>query len=84
MPVFSMMPNLGAGFCFIGPIGWQELLIILFIVLLFFGPRRLPEMADALGKSIRKFKQASRDVKDNIASGDDTKPGITEGKDKQG
>lgn len=84
MPCSSMMANLGSGFCLIGPIGWGELLIILFIVLLFFGPKRLPEMADAFGKSIRKFKQASRDVKDEIESGSGTKPEITEGKDKQG
>ena len=84
MPFFSTLSNRGAGFCLIGPVGWQELLIILFIVLLFFGPRRLPEMAEALGKSIRKFKQATRDVKDDIASGADTKPEITEGKDKRG
>jgi TatA/E family protein of Tat protein translocase len=47
---------------FFGPIGWQELLIILIIVLVLFGPRRLPEIADALGKSIAKFRESSRDA----------------------
>jgi sec-independent protein translocase protein TatA len=76
--------TLGPGFCFFGPIGWQELLIILFIVLLFFGPKRLPDMAEALGKSIQKFKKASRDIGSEIESSAEKKPEIGEGKDKQG
>lgn len=51
---------------FLGPIGWQELLLILAVVLLIFGPRRLPEIADAMGKSIRKFKHATRDAGDEV------------------
>lgn len=50
----------------IGPLGWSELLIIFFIILIVFGPRRLPEVAEALGKSIQKFKKASREVRDEI------------------
>jgi sec-independent protein translocase protein TatA len=81
----SFFATLGPGFCFFGPIGWQELLIIMFLVLLFFGPKRLPEMAEALGKSIQKFKKASRDMGDEIESASTKKPDeITEGKDKQG
>jgi sec-independent protein translocase protein TatA len=76
--------NLGPGFCFFGPVGWQELLIILFIVLLFFGPKRLPDMAEALGKSIQRFKKASRDLGNEIESPAEKKPEIGEGKDKQG
>jgi sec-independent protein translocase protein TatA len=53
-------------FALVGPIGWSELLIILIIVLVIFGPRRLPELAEALGKSIQKFKKASREVEDEI------------------
>jgi TatA/E family protein of Tat protein translocase len=80
-----MFASLGPGFCFFGPIGWQELLIILFIVLLFFGPRRLPEMAEALGKSVQKFKKASRDTRSEIESySEKQKTEIGEGKDKQG
>ena len=77
--------DLGPGFCFLGPIGWQELLIILFIVLLFWGPKKLPDMAEALGKSIQKFKSASRDVRSEIDTyADKKKAEIGEGKDKQG
>ncbi len=53
-------------FAFIGPLGWSELLIIFFIILIIFGPRKLPEVAEAMGKSIQKFKKASREVKDEI------------------
>lgn len=56
-------------FAFIGGVGWQELIIILFIVLIIFGPRKLPEVADALGRSIQKFKRASREVQDEIHKG---------------
>jgi sec-independent protein translocase protein TatA len=66
-----------------GPVGWSELLIILFLVLLFFGPKRLPELAEAIGKSIARFKKASQQMKDEIES-EKKKPEPTEGKDKQG
>ena len=74
--------SIAPGFGLFGPVGWSELLIILFLVLLFFGPRRLPELAEALGKSIRRFKKATQEMKDEIEASD--KPDITEGKDKRG
>lgn len=46
-------------------IGFQELLLIFLIVLLLFGSSRLPEIARSLGKAIREFKKASRDIKDD-------------------
>ncbi len=58
----------------IGPLGWSELLIIFFIILIVFGPRRLPEVAEALGKSIQKFKKASREVRDEISVNEDDHP----------
>ena len=85
MPSHTVFASMSPGFCLIGPIGWGELLIILFLVLLFFGPKRLPEMAEALGKSIQKFKKASRDMKDEIESSSSKRPAeLTEDKDKQG
>ena len=39
-------------------LGGQELLLILFVVLLFFGPSKLPELARGLGKGMREFKKA--------------------------
>lgn len=53
-------------------IGWQETLVIFGIILFIFGPQKLPEIADALGKSIRRFKSATTEIKNDIES-DDTK-----------
>jgi len=62
-------------FALIGPLGWSELLIIFFIILIIFGPRKLPEVAEAMGKSIQKFKKASKDVRTEIESGLEDKNG---------
>jgi sec-independent protein translocase protein TatA len=56
-------------FALIGPLGWSELLIIFFIILIIFGPRKLPEVAEAMGKSIQKFKKASKDARREIETG---------------
>ena len=41
-----------------GNIGWQGLIVILLILLLVFGPRRLPEMGRSLGRGMREFKDS--------------------------
>lgn len=46
--------------------GMGELVVILLIVLLLFGAARLPEIARALGKSIKEFKKGTKEVKDEI------------------
>jgi sec-independent protein translocase protein TatA len=55
-------------YALIGPLGWQELILLFAIVLIIFGPRKLPEVAEAFGKSIQKFKKASRDARKEIDS----------------
>ena len=45
-----------------GNIGWSELLVIFLLVLLFFGAKRIPEVARALGKATREFKDAKDGV----------------------
>ena len=47
-------------------LGAGEILIILFIVLLLFGAKKLPELAKGLGKGIREFKKASSNIKDEV------------------
>ncbi|HKZ21816.1 MAG TPA: twin-arginine translocase TatA/TatE family subunit [candidate division Zixibacteria bacterium] len=49
-----------------GGIGAQELVLILLVVLLLFGAKRIPEIAQGLGKGISEFKKAMRDTKDEI------------------
>ncbi len=49
-----------------GMAGWSELLLILALALILFGPKRLPEIAEAMGKSIRKFKSATREATDEV------------------
>ena len=47
-------------------LGLPELLLILVIGLVFFGPGKLPDMGKAIGKSMREFKTALNDVKPEI------------------
>ena len=49
-------------------IGTPELIIILVVVLLLFGARRIPELAKGLGRGVREFKDASREIKREIES----------------
>ena len=44
-----------------GRVGLMELLVILLIVLLLFGSKKLPEIGSALGKAIKEFRKAGRD-----------------------
>lgn len=43
------------------PIGWMELVLILVIALVVFGPGKLPEVGRAVGRGIAEFKKAARD-----------------------
>ena len=52
-----------------GNFGFSELLLIGAVVLLFFGPSRLPELGKSLGKGIREFKKATREVADAATGG---------------
>lgn len=47
-------------------LGGQELLLILFVILLFFGPSKLPELARGLGRGMREFKKAQADLENEI------------------
>lgn len=56
-------------------IGPMELILILVIALLVFGPRRLPEIARDLGKAVRDFQRASQELQKEIQKGLDTVEG---------
>lgn len=47
-------------------IGGSELLVVLLVMFLFFGPKKLPEVGKNLGKAIREFKNAMRGVKEDL------------------
>ncbi|MGQ0735796.1 MAG: TatA/E family twin arginine-targeting protein translocase [Acidobacteriota bacterium] len=49
-----------------GPIGMPELIIILVIALIIFGPRKLPELGKSLGRSINEFKRASTELQSTL------------------
>jgi sec-independent protein translocase protein TatA len=42
----------------LGGISWQEILVVLIIALIVFGPKRLPELGHSLGKGIREFRSS--------------------------
>lgn len=50
-----------------GPIGFPEIMIILLIVLLLFGAKRIPEIAGSFGKGIKEFKRSMTDVERSIS-----------------
>ena len=49
-----------------GTIGGTELLVIFLLCLLVFGPRKLPELGRAIGRSLAEFRRATLDLKDSI------------------
>ena len=51
---------------FIGGLGSGELLLILLVILVLFGAKRIPELARGLGKGIREFKNATKELKEEL------------------
>jgi sec-independent protein translocase protein TatA len=51
--------------------GW-ELVLIFAVILLFFGAKRLPELSESLGKSLKRFKKATSEVEEEVRSALDT------------
>ncbi len=49
-----------------GNLGAPELILILLVILIFFGAKKIPEIAQGLGKGIREFRKASKDIQDEI------------------
>ncbi len=57
-------------------VGPLELVIVLVIALLVIGPKRLPEMGNSLGKTIREFRKASTDITEATSLEPETKPAV--------
>jgi sec-independent protein translocase protein TatA len=49
-----------------GSIGMPELIVIFLVALIFFGPRKLPELGRTLGKSLGEFKRATRELRSTL------------------
>jgi sec-independent protein translocase protein TatA len=47
-------------------IGGPELLLILIVIFLFFGVKKIPEIAKGLGQGIREFRKAARDIQEEV------------------
>ena len=50
------------------PGGWELIVIVLFVVI-FFGAKKIPEIARGFGKGIREFKDATKEIKSEIDEG---------------
>jgi TatA/E family protein of Tat protein translocase len=55
-------------------IGSQELVVILFVVLMLFGAKRIPEVARSVGSGMREFRKAMRGIEDELRFDDDRRP----------
>lgn len=59
-----------------GPFGWQELVIVLIIALVIFGPKRLPEIGKSLGKGIKEFKKSTTELQEHITKEEPEAPKV--------
>lgn len=57
-----------------GNLGFTEIMIILVVVLLLFGAKRLPEVGASLGKGIREFKRSLSDTQEAIMGNEESRP----------
>jgi sec-independent protein translocase protein TatA len=55
----------------VGNLGFTEIMLIMVVVLLLFGAKRLPEVGASIGKGIREFKRSLTDTQDAIMGSDD-------------
>lgn len=62
---------------FIGGLGMQEILLIVLVVLLFFGGKKIPELMKGIGKGVRSFKEGmneiEKEIKDDRSQSDEEK-----------
>jgi sec-independent protein translocase protein TatA len=47
-------------------LGAPEIILIVAVILIFFGAKKIPELAQGLGKGLREFRKAARDIQDDI------------------
>lgn len=59
-----------------GNLGFTEIMVILLVVLLLFGAKRLPEVGASIGKGIREFKRSITETQDSIMNPDEQQPNL--------
>jgi len=59
---------------FLGDIGGSELILIMVVILVFFGANKIPELARGLGKGIREFKDASSEIRNEFENAGQNRP----------
>ncbi|MFQ6110248.1 MAG: TatA/E family twin arginine-targeting protein translocase [Candidatus Aminicenantales bacterium] len=64
--IFFIIPEPGWRTHMFGNIGFPELLVILAIALLIFGPKKLPEVGRSIGRALREFRRTSDEIKEKI------------------
>ncbi len=52
---------------FIGGMGGQEILVIMIIILLLFGAKKLPELARSLGQGVKEFRKSVKEISEDVA-----------------
>ncbi|WP_026135898.1 Sec-independent protein translocase subunit TatA/TatB [Nafulsella turpanensis] len=62
---------------FLSNMGGYEILLILFVVLIFFGAKKIPELARGLGQGIREFKEATKEISDELEKGVNENPHLS-------
>ena len=61
-------------------LGTGEIILILLIILIFFGAKKIPELAQGLGKGMREFRKAAKDIQEEIDRPEDQKKPDSAGK----
>ena len=62
---YAVLALFGGGF------GWQEILLVVLVILLLFGGRKIPELARGLGRGLQEFKKGARGLKDEVEDAGD-------------
>lgn len=67
---------------FIGGLGAPEIILIVLVVLLLFGGKKIPELMKGLGKGVRSFKEGMKEVDDVAKDSDNTTHKVSDSDDK--
>ena len=67
---------------FLQSLGPMEIFVVVFIILLLFGAKKLPELARGMGKAMKEFKKATKDVEDDIRTAMEEEPEPAPGQNK--